>query len=276
MEQLKTYPVKNTDLNMTGDSRRRKGPKPDPSEPVHAKSVDHRDNPHSPKNDNFDFVNPLFRPVNSPVIKIWQNEIDMGHTTNRNPKERSCSYQVRTRPAIDRPKPTTRATKAALSNGFKRPEPPSLHMSQVLPANYWETMREHYTSIKKEKKQSEGEVDAIRTSQTSVYMEDDRLGRYCLKSLETPCAYTCGDDGKVKSWEIQGKKVFDDWGVCHDCAIWSVCASFDEQWLFTGDQYGNLKQWDINTKILVKDYGQCHLGAIFHLVMTKNNRFLFS
>ena len=273
MEQLKTAPPLKADPPPTDDPRRRKGPKPDPSSP-HAKSVDHK--PTFPiSKPNTDQINPLFRPVNSPVIKIWQNDIDMGKTPLTG-QERSCSYQVRTRPAIDRPKQTPRATKADLSGGFRRPEPPSLHMSQVLDSNYWETMREHYTRIKEEKRKGQVEMDEVRTSQTSVYLEDDRLKRYSGKSLETPCAYTCGDDGKVKAWEIYGKKEFDDWGVCHDCAIWSVCASFDERWLFTGDQYGNLKQWDVNTKILVKDYGQCHQGAIFHLVMTKNNRFLFS
>ena len=149
-------------------------------------------------------------------------------------------------------------------------------MSQVAPEDFFEKMKTHYTKIKTKKLDEECQLDIINTSQTSVNFGDDKVKRYCVQSLETPLAFTCGDDGEVKSWAIRQQKQFDNWGPCHDCAIWSMCASLDELHLFTGDQYGNLKQWDLNTKELVKDYGPRHGGAIFHLVMTKNNKYLFS
>ena len=216
----------------------------------------------SEKSKSFDIANTLgtrnhsiLKRMHTPVIKVWDKDISSKNSQDNTRKSSAINHGV----------------------NVKRPATPVLSVSQIDEEQLFDTVQRYYT-IKKSKrlKGQEKKKDTWQTSRTSIRSSVILKQENELESFKELQALTCGDDGRIISQSINKKEIFTDWGVLHNCSIWSMCISKDEYYLWTGDQYGYQKQWCLNTKLLHKDFGKVHLGSIMHLIITNDNQYFFS
>ena len=74
--------------------------------------------------------------------------------------------------------------------------------------------------------------------------------------------FTTDEDGVLKQWDIEEKKLIKEYGEIHSSQINSQSAKIDGQYFITSDVDGFLKQWDIEQQNLIKDYGEINSSQI--------------